>query len=312
LSHLGAKFRSACVASSVLLIGGLVLIALSRMTREINYQALVAALRSMPFGTIAAAVAATITSYLALVANDFSALRYARAKPPLTAVLLASFCGNVLGSAIGLGSLSGAAVRYRVYAAAGLSAGQIARVTIFIAAAFALGLAATAGLGLAIGARAIGQLIALSLLPLRCLGSVVLVLVGAFVVLCATGRVAVSLGPMRIELPDHRLVMVQITMTMVDITAAAVTLWVLLPGIDVPFLGFVAIYAAALGLGILSHAPGGVGVFEAAVLFAFGAERSTSAIAAALIAYRAIYFLLPLVIATALLAGSEILAASRR
>jgi phosphatidylglycerol lysyltransferase len=289
-----------------LIIGGLIVIALSRIVRDVSYEALMATLRSMPPRAIAAALAATVTSYVALMANDFSALRYARAKPPLTALLLASFCGNVLGNVVGLGSLSGAAVRFRVYAAAGLSTGQIARVTLFIAAAFALGLATTAGVGLGIGARAVGPLLGLSLLLLRCFGSLLLGFVAAFLVFCATGRAPISLGPIRVELPDCRLVAVQIVMTMIDIGAAAATLWVLLPAIDVHFAGFVAIYAMALGLGILSHAPGGVGVFEAVVLFAIRAEGSTSAIAAALVAYRAIYFLVPFFVATALLAGSEI------
>ena len=306
MSSPGAKLRSALVTSSILIVGGLVVIALSRLARDISYQALIASLRSVPPRTIAAALATTVTSYVALMANDFSALRYARAKPPLTAVLLASFCGNVLGNVVGLGSLSGAAVRFRVYAAAGLSTGQIARVTIFIAAAFALGLTTTAGLGLGIGARAIGPLLGLSSLMLRCVGGLVLGLVATFLVFCATGRAPIRLGSMRVELPDCRLVVAQISMTTIDIGAAAATLWVLLPAIDVHFVGFVAIYAMALGLGILSHAPGGVGVFEAVVLFAIGAEGSASAIAAALVAYRAIYFLLPLLVAAALLAGSEI------
>jgi phosphatidylglycerol lysyltransferase len=93
---------------------------------------------------------------------------------------------------------------------------------------------------------------------------------------------------------------------MVDIVVAAGTLWVLLPASGVDFLAFVVIFTAALSLGVLSHAPGGIGVFDAAVLYAVGTQVSPSAVAAALVTYRAIYFLLPFAIAAVLLAASEL------
>jgi phosphatidylglycerol lysyltransferase len=66
------------------------------------------------------------------------------------------------------------------------------------------------------------------------------------------------------------------------------------------------IFAAALSLGVLSHTPAGIGVFDAAVLYAVGTQGSPSAVAAALVIYRAIYFLLPSAIAAVLLAASEL------
>lgn len=301
-----AKLHRLLALSSFLIIGGLVLFALYEMTRDVDYRALVGSLRAMPGHVILAALGATVASYAAFLANDLSALRYAAARPPLKSTLLASFCGYALGNAIGLGSLSGGAVRYRVYAAAGLSAAQVARVTIFIAAAFALGVAATTALGLALRTQEIAQLLALPPLLLRGVAGLVLVLVAGFLAFCTIGRRSLPLGPLRIELPRHRLVLVQLAITMADIVAAALSLWVLLPPVGIDFVGFATIYAAAVGLGVLSHAPGGLGVFEAVVFYAVGTQASPSVVAAALVAYRSIYFLLPLAIATALLAGSEI------
>ena len=94
------------------------------------------------------ALGATAVSYATLFGYDLSGLRYARARPPLSSVFLASFCGYAIGNAVGLGALSGGAVRYRIYTAAGLSPGQIARVILFISAALGIGLATIAGLGL--------------------------------------------------------------------------------------------------------------------------------------------------------------------
>jgi phosphatidylglycerol lysyltransferase len=99
---------------------------------------------------------------------------------------------------------------------------------------------------------------------------------------------------------------------MVDIVVASGTLWVLLPASGVDFPAFVVIYTAALSLGVLSHMPSGIGVFDAAVLYAVGAQGSPSAVAAALVTYRTIYFLLPFTLAAVLLAASELRRLLRR
>jgi len=129
---------------------------------------------------------------------------------------------------------------------------------------------------------------------------------------CALGRQSFRLGPVTIELPSPGLVLVQIAVTMVDIVVSSGTLWVLLPASDVDFPAFVVVYTAALSLGLLSHTPGGIGVFDAAVLYAVGTQGSPSAVAAALITYRAIYFLLPFAIAAVLLAATELRRLLRR
>ena len=92
---------------------------------------------------IVAALAATAIDFVVLFGNDFGALRYAGATPPVTSTLLASFCGYALGNFIGFGALSGGAVRYRIYRAVGVSQAKIARITIYIAAAFGIGAAET-------------------------------------------------------------------------------------------------------------------------------------------------------------------------
>src|SRR5437588_4308462 len=98
----------------------------------------------------------------------------AGARPPLTAVLLASFCGFAIGNSVGLGAFSGGAVRYRLYTAAGLSPGQIARVILFISVAFGVGLATVAALGLVLHAGEVGGLLGASPEPLRAMAAIVL------------------------------------------------------------------------------------------------------------------------------------------
>jgi phosphatidylglycerol lysyltransferase len=300
------SLRAVVLVCSVLMAVGLVALALCQMPRTLNVSALVGALRSIPPRTIAGALAATTVSYIALLANDFLGLRYAGATPPLTTTLMASFCGYALGNAVGFGSLSGGAVRYRVYTSAGLSAGQVARVTIFIAAASGVGITAATAFGLAMRAHEIARLLSISPLQLYGVAGLVLGLAAFFLIFCAAKNEPLHLGTLRIRLPNPGLVVAQLGITLIDVGAAAAALWILLPATNVDFLGFVTIYAAAVGLGVLSHAPGGFGVFELALFYSVGASGPPNVVAASLVAYRAIYFLIPVVPAITLLAASEI------
>ena len=113
-----------------------------------------------------------------------------------------------------------------------------------------------------------------------------LCLATAFLLFCATRRRALALGPIEHRpagagagpgpdrADDNRLL------------AAALALWVLLPPTGIGFFAFAAVFAAALGLGVLSHIPGGLGVFEVAILYAVGGKAPPSAVVAALVAYR--------------------------
>ena len=113
-------------------------------------------------------------------------------------------------------------------------------------------------------------------------------------------------GPIDIDVPGAPLVLVLILLAAIDVLAAAATLWVLLPPLGISFFAFAAIYATALALGVLSHIPGGLGVFELAILYAVGGIAPLNAVAAALVIYRAIYFLVPLLLSTVLLASFEL------
>jgi phosphatidylglycerol lysyltransferase len=208
--------------------------------------------------------------------------------------------------------LSGGAVRYRIYRAVGVSPGKIARITVYIAAAFGIGSAETIGLGLAFRAHEIAQLYRIPYESLRLVAALILAATAAVLIGCAFGRQSFRLGPVTIELPSSGLVLVQIAATMIDIVVASGTLWVLLPASGIDFPAFVVIFTAALSLGVLSHTPGGIGVFDAAILYAVGTQVPPSAVAAALVSYRAIYFLLPFAIAAMLLGTNELRRVLRR
>jgi phosphatidylglycerol lysyltransferase len=302
----GGPLRSLLVAFLALGLVGMVLVGIEREAAEIDFQLLVTALRATPTADLAAALAATALSYLALIGYDVSALRYARAHAPWRTILLAAFSGFAIGNAVGLGAFSGGAVRYRLYTAAGLSPGQIARVVLFLSIAFGVGLGTIAALSMILQATEVSRLLGVSPQPLRAIAAIILTIASGFLMFCALRRPPWRRGAIDIDAPGAMLVLIQVLLTAIDVLAAAATLWVLLPSMGIGFFAFAAIYCAALALGVLSHIPGGLGVFEAAILYAVGSNAPVSAVAAALVTYRGIYFLLPLLLSTLLLTNFEL------
>ena len=150
-----------------------------------------------------------------------------------------------------------------------------------------------------------GGLLGAPPVPLRSAAATILTLATVFLFFCAVRRTPLRLGPIELAPPGVHVVLVQLGLAAVDILAAATALWILLPAAGVSFIAFAAVYATALTLGVLSHVPGGLGVFEVAILYAIGNKAPPSAVAAALVIYRAIYFLLPVLLATLLPAGFE-------
>ena len=281
-------------------------VGIEREAAKIDFQLLVTALRATPAASLAAALAATALSYLALIGYDVSALRYARAHAPLRTILLASFSGFAIGNAVGLGAFSGGTVRYRLYTAAGLSPGQIARVVLFLSIAFGIGLGTIAALSMILQASEVSRLLGVSPQPLRAVAAIILTLAGGFLIFCAVRRTPWRRGAIDIDAPGATLMLIQVLLTAIDVLAAAATLWVLLPPMGISFFAFAPIYSIALALGVLSHVPGGLGVFEVAILYAVGGSAPVNAVAAALVTYRGIYFLLPLLLSTLLLANFEL------
>jgi phosphatidylglycerol lysyltransferase len=288
-----------------LVLAGLAFWGLENATAGTSFDALAAALREPPASALLLALAATAVSYAVLCGYDLSELRYIRARPPIASVLLASFCGYAIGSAVGFGAFSGGAIRYRIYTAAGLSPRQIARVILFISTAFGIGLAAIAGLGLVLCAGPVGGMLGTPPELLFVMAATLLSGALLFLLFCAARRRPIAIGRIAVEPPGPALVLAQIALTTTDVLAAAAILWVLLPPIGIGFIPFAAVFAMALGLGVLSHIPGGLGVFEIAILYAVGGAAPVGAVAAALVAYRAVYYLLPFFLSTVLSAGFE-------
>lgn len=298
--------RSVLLVGAALVLGLLLFIATRDLLAEIRYAEILTAIHATPAISIWLALLATAVSYASLTGYDLSGLQYAGARVPGRIVAATSFAAYALGNTIGLGVLTGGAVRYRMYSAAGVEPLRIARAIAFNAVAFGFGIVTVGAAGLLWGAQAAATFLRVPPVVLGVIASIILLASTVLLLLCATRR-ELSIGSRRrLELPTWQLALRQLLLSALDIAASAAVLWFLLPASGLHFGSFVGFYALAVALGVVSHVPGGLGVFEAVMLLAVGGQVPTESLAGALILYRGVYFLLPLALAVLLLVTFEL------
>lgn len=311
---------------SILFRVALVAIALLVLRRELDGVALkdlFAGLRSYGLRHIALGLAFTAASFLMLGILELLALRYVgkraeRLIPRRTAVATA-FIAHAYSQSVGLAILTGAAVRVRSYSRYGLDALDVARLSVFVTLSATLGLLTTGAVAfLTTPGRVSFLSFSLSLTPV---GILLLLPIVGYVAWGAFGRSDFhGLGRWRIRRPSLGLALEQIGISSVDWVLAGTVLFLLLPpSLRVSYSGLLGVYLVAQTAAVLSHVPGGVGVFEAIVLALLavpGEGRVASpslaaSLAASLLVYRVIYYLLPLCGALALAGIAEVIRSRR-
>lgn len=286
--------------------------ALHRLLAPTNFRDVMAQVRATPPATIAMALAATFGAYAALVGYDWSALRYLGKRLPLPTIALGSFLGYAFANTIGLSAVSGAAVRYRIYSSLGLTGYDIAAIATFVSLAYGFGASIIGLAAVAVHPEALDSVVALDHTAIRILAVTALLVTIAALAWLARRRIGVTVKGVRITAPSPAIMTGQLLFTAIDLVLAATALWVLLPPSSLGLLSFVAIFAAAMMAGIMSHVPGGVGVFETVVIAALPAEVAVDKAAAALLLFRLVYYVVPFVLALIVLSLTELRLASGR
>ncbi|WP_417279682.1 bifunctional lysylphosphatidylglycerol flippase/synthetase MprF [Celeribacter sp.] len=278
---------------------------LHHLLASVDLKQVMSVARATPWHVLALAVLATLASYAALIGYDWSALRYIEKDLPKPVIALGSFLGYAMGNTIGAGPITGGAVRYRIYSALGLTAQDIAAIATFASVSFGFG-ATIIGFGaLAVHPYALGHLLPLAPGMVRGLSVVVVMLsVGLLFVIAVRGS-QITVRGIILKAPAPRLMAAQFLFTALDLLLAAMTLYLLLPPTDLGFATFLAVYAAAVMAGVISHVPGGVGVLETVVVAALPASVPVADVAAGLLLYRVIYYLLPFGLSLVLMALTE-------
>ena len=294
------------LVAAVLFAAGL--FAMYRLLEGINPQDILQRIRSIPAQALALAGGATVLGYGALAGYDWSALRYVGRRLPLLAIGLTSFIGFALSNTLGVGALTGAAVRYRLYSRLGLEPEEIAIVSAFCATGFGLGVLVVGSAALITHPTALAGLLPLSPAMTRWASVLALIAVAGVIASGIRGGIRLRLGRHKLRLPGSGLLLGQVLFSILDIGFAGATLYVLLPGNSLSFADFIVVFSLAAVTGVISHVPGGIGVFESVILAAMPATMPSDGVAAALLLYRVIYYLVPFTAAFALLVVGELIA----
>ena len=255
---------------------------------------------------IAASLLIMAVSYLILVGYDWLALRAIHKKLPLPRVGLVSFVGQAVSYNFGA-LLGGTSVRYRFYSAWGFSLTDIVRLVLMLAVTFWVGALGLCGLIFMVAPPAIPEAL-LANMPLkdvRILGVVLFALACIYLVLCCVVRKPVHVFGKEFVFPSPKIAFAQALVASVDIIAAAACMYVLLPGdMGVEFMDFLPSYLVAQVAVVLTHIPGGVGVFELVILHLTHTTHEQMVFAAVLL-FRLFYFIIPLLAAALLLVVYE-------
>ncbi|MCS6890544.1 MAG: phosphatidylglycerol lysyltransferase domain-containing protein [Rhodovarius sp.] len=288
-----------------LLIGAIFVV--QREFRSLSVAEVRAAMAAIPPAALWSAAGLTVLAYAVLAVYDKLGSIYAGRPASWIRSLLASFCGYSLAHNLGFAAVSGAAVRLRLYSAWGYSAVQIAKVIGFTSLTFGLGGMALGGLVLLTEPEVIpffGEHLpdwALRLLALPLWGAV-----AAYIVLSRFYR-AIRLFGQEIELPGLRMALAQTGLATIDVAVTAAIFYALLPPAEgLSFVRFVGIYLAAYALGIFASVPGGLGVFDSAILLGLAPYLDPAEVVGALLVFRLFYYIVPLFMAGTLFAGFEL------
>ena len=282
-------------------------VVLYRILRTINAREVVEAVMATAPRDITLAAVFVACGYLTLTFYDLFALRtIGRNEVPYWGAALAAFTSYAVGHNVGASVFTGGAVRYRVYSAWGLTAVEVAKICFVAGLTFWLGNAAVLGLGIAyapLAATAIDQLPAW----FNRVGAALILIVLALYVSWVWRRPrVVGREAWCVKLPGGPLTLLQIGIGIVDLGFCALAMYMLVP--DEPNIGFVTlavIFVSATLLGFASHAPGGLGVFDAAMLVALW-QFDKEDVLAGLLLFRLLYYIVPFAISLLILGAREL------
>jgi uncharacterized membrane protein YbhN (UPF0104 family) len=293
------------VLGVALLIGAIYVV--QREFRHLRLKDIGDALAAIPVHSLVFSFTWTILSYFILTFYDRLGTIYAGHKVSYGRVAFASFCAYALSHNLGFAAISGAAVRYRLYAHWGLTPLQIGKTVAFCSLTFGLGGMVLGGAILFMEPRSIpffGQ--HLPKFVLYGVGVLLWAIVLGYVTLARVfGRLKL-LGH-DVELPGWRMAIIQVLLATVDVAVTATIFYALLPHAPgLTWLIFLGVYVASYTAGLAANLPGGIGVFDTAMLFGLEPYMSAPHIVGAILVFRLYYYVIPLFLAGSLFAGNEI------
>ena len=298
-------------ALGVLLLLGAIYV-VQREFRHLNVRDVGRALHAIPARSLWLSAALTVVSYGVLTFYDKLATIYAGHHVNFVRTAFASFCAYALAHNLGFAAVSGAAVRYRLYAHWGLTPGQIGKVVAFCSLTFGLGGMSLGG-GILFGEPGAVPYFGTHLphWAFWLAGIVLWSVVGAYITLSSLLPDITIRGHV-IGLPHWRMALMQVGLATVDVAVTASIFYMLLPNAHgLTWLRFLAIYLGSYAAGLAANVPGGLGVFDTAILLGLEPYISAPVALGAIAVFRLYYYIVPLFLAGAMFAGNEVMVRRR-
>ncbi|HVN44555.1 MAG TPA: bifunctional lysylphosphatidylglycerol flippase/synthetase MprF [Steroidobacteraceae bacterium] len=291
---------------AALLVFTLVVWVLHHQLAHLHVKRVLAHLHAIPRRQLLAALGFTALSYWLLTTYELLALTYLRRLIPYRRIVFNSFIAYSFSHTLGFAAFTQTAIRLRLYASARISAIDVATVSAFCSVSFGIGLATVSGLSLVLSPAHAARLLHLHENWSVLVGTLLLAAVCAYALWACFARGTLEIRGWALRAPGPLIGLAQMTLGILDISLGCAVLWSLLPaGAHVHYITFLGVYAAAVIAGIISHVPGGVGVFEAVILLTLPGAPA-DALLGSLLAYRAVYYLVPLVFGTLLFGSKEV------
>jgi glycosyltransferase 2 family protein len=296
------------IAASLIIIA-FAITTLVRTLKGVDTGVMLVALTEIAPQHIALAALCVVGAFCTLTFYDFFALRtIGRKHVPYRIAALSSFTSYTIGHNIGATVFTGGAIRFRIYSEYGLSAVDVAKICFLSGLTFWLGNTFVLGIGMAWHPGAASAMDQLPSAINRLVAFGVLSAILAYLVWLSLGEERRELGQngWKVKLPSAPLTLVQILIGVLDLGFCAMAMYLLMPADPgIGFMSLAVVFILATLLGFASHAPGSIGVFDAAMLVAlpqFGREQ----LLATLVVFRILYFMIPFGIAISIMGSREI------
>jgi uncharacterized membrane protein YbhN (UPF0104 family) len=290
-----------------LLILAAAIITLGYLLRHIEIDKVIVALKAQSLGDILIAGGFVVAGYITLIFYDLFALRtIGQNAVPFRVAAVASFTSFTIGHSLGAATLTSGLVRLRVYSAWGLNVRDIAKIALVTGMTFWLGNALVLGGAIVYAPEAASVVDHLPLWINRLIGLSGLLAVLCYLIWLLPRPRVLGRANWRLVLPNSRSTLLQIGIGATDLVLVTLAMYTLLPA--QPAVGIatvLVIFLTATLLGTVSHAPGSLGVIEAAVLIGLP-QFQKEELLAALLTFRGLYFVLPVILATFILAVREL------
>lgn len=277
-----------------LLLFGLSIWAIAQQLHDYSGREILGHLAAIPKRHVGLAIALTALNYLVLTGYDGLALKYIQHPLPYRQPALVGVMSAAISNSIGFALLSASAIRYRFYRRWGLSIAEVTQIIAFVNLSFFLGLLAAGGLMFILEPIGVPAVLHLPFKSVHSIGIIFLLGITGYVFSSALSRSPLYIWRWSVPHLPIQLCLAQILVASCDWAFAAAALYVLLPNLPLAYPIFFGIYLLAQLAGLISNVPGGLGVFETVMLLLLSPHVAPAVLFGALLAYRGIYYWLPL------------------